>query len=60
MPARFPAGEAFYESGASLFDVKGGSNGKCPSAQRYLCHALAGYDGPTGNGTPDGPLALEP
>jgi len=55
-----PGGEAFYESGASLFDVRAGSNGKCPSVQRYLCTGLAGYDGPSGNGTPDGPLALEP
>jgi len=55
-----PGGEAFYESGAGLFDVKRGGNGKCPSAERYLCHAAVGYDGPTGNGTPDGPLLLEP
>ncbi|MGO9487655.1 MAG: peptidase S8 [Solirubrobacteraceae bacterium] len=52
-----PGGEAFYE-GASLFDVKSGSNGTCPV--RYLCHGEKGYDGPSGNGTPDGPLLLEP
>ncbi len=55
-----PGGEAFYEPGATLFDVTSGSNGKCPSAQKYLCHGERGYDGPTGNGTPDGPLLLEP
>ena len=55
-----PGGEAFYEPGASLFDVKGGSNGACPRAQKYLCTGEKGYDGPTGNGTPDGPLLLEP
>jgi subtilase family serine protease len=55
-----PGGEAFYEGGVSLFDVKGGNNGKCAAAAVYLCHATVGYDGPTGNGTPDGPLLLEP
>jgi subtilase family serine protease len=53
-----PGGEAFYESGASLFDIKAGKNGKCPSGGAYLCRGAAGYDGPTGNGTPDGPLLL--
>ncbi len=48
-----PGGEAFYTE-ATLFDVKGGSNGRCSVA--YFCHGLPGYDGPTGNGTPDGPL----
>ncbi len=48
-----PGGEAFYTP-ASLFDVKSGSDGRCTT--RYLCHAQPGYDGPTGNGTPDGPL----
>ena len=31
-----------------------GSNGTCEASRQYLCHAGAGYDGPTGNGTPDG------
>jgi hypothetical protein len=53
-----PGAEAFYEDPAALFDVKSGSNGKCAAAQKYLCHAKAGYDAPTGNGTPDGPLLL--
>lgn len=52
-----PGGEAFYD-GASLFDVKGGANGSCPA--KYLCHGVKGYDGPSGNGTPDGPLTSEP
>ena len=52
-----PGGEAFYEE-ASLFDVKAGANGRCET--RYLCHGELGYDGPTGNGTPDGPLLIEP
>ena len=28
------------------------SNGSCATA--YLCTGTAGYDGPTGNGTPNG------
>lgn len=48
-----PGGEAFYTEG-TLFDVKAGSNGRCTVA--YFCHGEVGYDGPTGNGTPDGPL----
>jgi hypothetical protein len=35
-----------------LFDVTSGINGIC--FPTYLCMAQAGYDGPTGNGTPDG------
>jgi subtilase family serine protease len=48
-----PGGEAFYTE-ATLFPVKGGTNGRC--TVRYFCHGLQGYDGPTGNGSPDGPL----
>jgi subtilase family serine protease len=40
-----------YAHAASLFDVTSGSNGACSPA--YLCTAGAGYDGPTGLGTPD-------
>ena len=48
-----PGGEAFYTEG-TLFDVRSGKNGRCPV--KYFCHGIAGYDGPTGNGSPDGPL----
>jgi subtilase family serine protease len=41
-----------YASTAALFDVTSGSNGACSVA--YLCTAGAGYDGPTGLGTPNG------
>jgi hypothetical protein len=44
--------EAFYQDTSALFDVSSGSNGTC--TEEYLCHGEAGYDGPTGNGTPDG------
>ncbi|HYS35264.1 MAG TPA: peptidase S8, partial [Pseudonocardiaceae bacterium] len=41
-----------YSHTASLFDVTSGSNGSCGGT--YLCTAGAGYDGPTGLGTPNG------
>ena len=41
-----------YSHAGSLFDVSSGSNGSCGSI--YLCTAKAGYDGPTGLGTPNG------
>jgi len=37
---------------SSLFDVTSGSNGTCGGS--YLCTGTIGYDGPTGNGTPNG------
>ena len=40
----------------ALHDITGGSNGSC--APTYLCTAGAGYDGPTGLGTPNGILAF--
>src|SRR5581483_1527670 len=49
-----------YSHTASLFDVTAGSNGGGggllfgPSCSNYLCNGAVGYDGPTGNGTPDG------
>jgi subtilase family serine protease len=45
-------GATSYSSATSLFDVVSGSNGTCGGS--YLCTATAGYDGPTGNGTPNG------
>jgi subtilase family serine protease len=41
-----------YSHTASLFDVTSGSNGSCGGS--YLCTSKAGYDGPTGLGTPNG------
>jgi len=46
-PGAFP-----YAHPDQLNDVTGGSNGNCGTA--YLCSAQAGYDGPTGLGTPSG------
>jgi hypothetical protein len=61
-----PGAAAFYQDPGFLFDVTSGrdgkvSGGKCtPPAggAEYLCSADVGYDGPTGNGTPDSPLQL--
>jgi hypothetical protein len=46
------AGSYPYSHTGSLFDVTSGSNGSCSGS--YLCTAQAGYDGPTGLGTPNG------
>jgi len=45
-------GSFSYGHVSSLFDVTSGSNGSCGGS--YLCTATGGYDGPTGNGTPNG------
>lgn len=41
-----------YSHTSSLFDVTSGSNGSCGGT--YLCTGEVGYDGPSGNGTPNG------
>jgi len=46
------AGSYPYSHTTGLFDVTSGSNGTCSPS--YLCHGAAGYDGPTGLGTPNG------
>jgi subtilase family serine protease len=48
----YPASIA-YSNVTALYDVTSGSNGRCRTAA-YLCTAGAGYDGPTGLGTPNG------
>lgn len=45
-----------YTNKSHLFDVLKGSNGFCGGS--YLCTAMPGYDGPTGNGTPNGTAAF--
>ena len=45
-------GSFSYSHTSSLFDVVSGSNGSCGGS--YLCTGRAGFDGPTGNGTPNG------
>jgi len=46
------AASSIYAHTANLNDVTTGSNGTC--AVSYYCNAQAGYDGPTGLGTPNG------
>jgi subtilase family serine protease len=50
---------ALYQEGSGQFnDVVGGSNGYCQGS--YLCTGVAGYDGPTGLGSPRSPSAFPP
>lgn len=45
-----------YNHKTALFDVTTGSNGSCSGT--YLCTGIAGYDGPSGLGTPNGVTAF--
>ncbi len=47
--------QAYYKKPGMLFDITLGNDGVCtpPAEDGYLCTALTGYDGPTGEGTPD-------
>lgn len=47
--SRYSTAEPLYADAAAFWDVTAGSNGSCGGA---LCSAVAGYDGPTGLGTP--------
>jgi hypothetical protein len=54
-PAVFPNSSYLYSHTASLNDVAGGNNGLFEDCGGdYQCNAVTGYDGPTGNGTPNG------
>jgi hypothetical protein len=57
IPGTFPAAYP-YQATSGLTDIQGGSNGTCEPARQYLCHAVAGYDGPTGLGAPAGTAAF--
>ncbi|HKN51041.1 MAG TPA: putative Ig domain-containing protein [Amycolatopsis sp.] len=50
-PAAYP-----YSHTGNLYDVTSGSNGSCSPS--VLCTAGAGWDGPTGLGTPNGTTAF--
>jgi subtilase family serine protease len=50
-PASYP-----WAHTGNLFDVTSGSNGSCTTAK--WCRAAAGWDGPTGWGTPNGTAAF--
>jgi hypothetical protein len=49
-------GSYIYQHTSNLFDVTSGADGSCSPA--YLCTGEAGYDGPTGWGTPNGIAAF--
>jgi subtilase family serine protease len=57
-PGAFPNASYLYQHASSLYDITQGTSVIWPNGDRcgggYLCHAKPGYDGPTGNGTPDG------
>ena len=55
-PGESPADDIYSNTG-DFYDVTSGSNGSC--SPDYLCTAEAGYDGPTGIGTPDGIAGLQ-
>ncbi|MEZ0110282.1 hypothetical protein ABH920_004297 [Catenulispora sp. EB89] len=46
-----------YQHTANFYDVTSGDDGSCTPS--YLCTAGAGYDGPTGIGTPNGIAGLQ-
>lgn len=54
-PGTYPA-SYLYQSHSSLFDIVAGTNflSSQNCSPTYLCNGQAGYDGPTGLGTPDG------
>jgi len=60
--AAIPAKLAYNAPAGSLYDVNIGKNGTCVRGRKtsgaYLCTGGPGYDGPTGNGTPNGTLAF--
>jgi subtilase family serine protease len=43
-----------YSAPDAFYDVVKGVNGKCDGLPSYFCKSGVGYDGPTGNGTPNG------
>lgn len=59
-PARHSDASYLYANAKDLNDVVGGTTAGRPISDisdcggDYLCTALVGYDGPTGNGTPNG------
>ena len=55
-PGQYPDASRIYSHTADLNDVAGGSNSSLETScgGDYLCTAVSGYDGPTGNGSPNG------
>ena len=57
-PGRYPDASYFYTHPVGLNDVTTGDNAIHDCGGDYQCTAGAGYDGPTGNGTPNGLAAF--
>ncbi len=55
-PGSTPANDIYTHTG-NFFDVTSGNDGTCSPS--YLCTAGAGFDGPTGWGTPNGIAGLQ-
>ena len=54
-PGQYPNASYFYAHASALNDVTSGNNsGSEDCGGDYQCNAVAGYDGPTGLGTPKG------
>jgi hypothetical protein len=56
-PRTYPASYPYQHLG-HLNDVTFGSNGPCSLNPDYICDTRAGFDGPTGLGTPEGTTAF--
>ncbi|MGC9602189.1 MAG: S53 family peptidase [Minisyncoccia bacterium] len=56
IPANTSENSIPYKNVGDLRDVTSGSNGSCGGS--YLCTAMPGFDGPTGEGTPNGTAAF--
>ncbi|HEY4018208.1 MAG TPA: S53 family peptidase [Pseudonocardiaceae bacterium] len=58
-PGQYSNASYFYSHAAALNDVTSGNNSaSADCGGDYQCNAVPGYDGPTGNGTPNGIAAF--
>lgn len=57
-PGQYPDASYFYAHADGLHDVVTGASAGVDCGGDYLCTALPGYDGLTGNGTPNGIAAF--
>ncbi|BCJ36772.1 peptidase S8 [Actinocatenispora thailandica] len=57
-PDRYPDASYFYAHADQLHDIVTGASSGIDCGGDYLCTALPGYDGLTGNGTPNGIAAF--
>jgi subtilase family serine protease len=52
------SGKFIADNASKLNDVTLGTNGTCTTGQELVCNAKAGWDGPTGFGTPNAKLLM--